>query len=70
LENPFEDSSQNQGKIMTFENKTGQDFIWQASYLAHILDSIQAGINILDKDMNILAANSWHLEKVIEQLKR
>ncbi len=44
---------------MTFQNKPGQDFIRQAPFLAHILDSIQAGINILDREMNILAANSW-----------
>jgi hypothetical protein len=55
---------------VTLDNKIGQDFIWQASYLAHILDSIQGEINILDKDMNILAASSWHLEKIVEQLKR
>lgn len=55
---------------MSFQHKIGQDFIWHASYLAHIFDAIQAGISILDKDMNILAVSSWHLEKIVEHLKR
>lgn len=44
---------------MTFQSKAGHDFIRQAPFLANILDSIEAGINILDKDMNIIAANTW-----------
>jgi signal transduction histidine kinase len=53
---------------MTFQSKAGHDLIRQAPFLANILDSIQAGINILDKDMNILAANTWMDRKYTDKV--
>jgi signal transduction histidine kinase len=53
---------------MTFQSKAGHDLIRQAPFLANILDSIQAGINILDKDMNILAANTWMDRKYMNKV--